>query len=142
MAMTSIEKQKAYRERKAKGELAKCKQHPPLNVNERMRIYRKRHPMKVEEYKLKRQEQKRDVITYYGNGECACVKCGEKRLPCLSIDHIDGGRHKHFKDFGIKSSTFYKWLIDNNFPEGFQTLCMNCQWVKRFEKGEESKPRF
>ena len=30
----------------------------------------------------------------------------------------------------------YNWLIKNNFPSGFQTLCMNCQFIKREENRE------
>ena len=81
--------------------------------------------------------EKQKVLTHYGGGECACVRCGESRLTCLSIDHIHGGGSQHRKN---RPKRFYKWLIDNNYPEGFQTLCMNCQWVKRFERNE-NKPR-
>ena len=34
---------------------------------------------------------------------------------------------------------FYLWLKRNNFPEGFQTLCMNCQWLKKEENREYPK---
>lgn len=45
----------------------------------------------------------------------------------LCIDHIDGGGNKHRAE--IKGD-FYRWLIDNNFPPGFQTLCHNCNMAK------------
>ena len=32
-----------------------------------------------------------EVLTHYGKGKCACVRCGESRLACLSLDHIKGG---------------------------------------------------
>lgn len=76
-----------------------------------------------------------DILTHYGNGRCACVKCGESRLACLSIDHINGGGTQHIKQVGI-GSKFYRWLKKNNYPEGYQTLCMNDQWVKRVENNE------
>jgi hypothetical protein len=38
----------------------------------------------------KLQQTKIEVLTYYGNGICACVACGESRPACLTIDHIKG----------------------------------------------------
>ena len=72
------------------------------------------------------------VITHYGNGEQSCVRCGERDIRCLTIDHMKavqgGGRQR--------PGYFYRWLVKNNFPEGYQTLCMNCQWKKRAEMRE------
>ncbi len=32
---------------------------------------------------------------------------------------------------GMQSGkTFYDWLMKNNFPQGFQTLCWNCNFAK------------
>jgi hypothetical protein len=31
---------------------------------------------------------------------------------------------------------FYRWLIKNNYPEGYQTLCMNDQFIKKAENKE------
>lgn len=78
---------------------------------------------------------KLDALTHYGINGCACVKCGESRLACLSIDHINGGGTQQ----GLGGATLYFWLIKNNYPEGYQTLCMNCQFVKRIENDESRK---
>jgi len=32
-----------------------------------------------------------------------------------------------------RGSRFYYWLRRQGYPEGYQTLCMNCQWIKRSE---------
>ena len=82
--------------------------------------------------------KKTAVLTYYGRGILACVQCGESRMACLSIDHINGGGNEQRRLLGLKGGIhFYKWLIKNNFPEGYQTLCMNCQYVKRGENKSE-----
>ena len=80
-------------------------------------------------------ESTREILTHYGGGKLACVVCGEGRLACLSIDHINGGGTKHRKQMG-GGSAFYCWLKKQNYPKGYQTLCMNCQFVKRFERRE------
>ncbi len=81
------------------------------------------------------ERRKRLVLTHYGNGKLACVKCGESRLACLSIDHINAIGAKGRRGI-IGGTNFYAWLIKNNYPLGYQTLCMNCQWVKRYENSE------
>lgn len=77
-----------------------------------------------------RVEIKTEVLTHYGKGRLACVMCGESRLACLSIDHIKGGGHKHRSKLGKEGYKFYTWLKKEDFPKGYQTLCMNCQFVK------------
>lgn len=73
------------------------------------------------------------VISHYSNGKLACTRCGEDDMACLSIDHINGGGVQHRRIIG---SHFYAWLIKNNFPEGYQTLCMNCQMKKKHNEEE------
>ncbi len=71
-----------------------------------------------------------EVLTYYGKNKCACVICGESRLACISIDHIDGGGVSHRKELNAYGYKFYRKLKRDNFPKGYQTLCMNCQFLK------------
>jgi len=67
---------------------------------------------------------KRLVIDHYG-GRCNC--CGEDRLAFLTIDHVDGRGNKHRDSVGRGNGRdFYHWLIQNDFPSGFQVLCFNC----------------
>jgi len=76
-----------------------------------------------------------EVLTYYGNGKLACVKCGyDTDLRALSIDHINGGGNKHRQEVG---TYIYLWLKANNLPPGYQTLCMNCQFVKKIQRCED-----
>jgi serine/threonine protein phosphatase PrpC len=126
--------------------------------------YKNNHKAEMAEYQRKRrmvksvelaaQEKaiilriKREVLTHYGNGKCVCVKCGFSDIRSLSIDHINGNGNKHraevvrttAKEKGTVNGgggiRFYRWLIKNNLPEGYQTLCMNCQFIKRDENCE------
>ena len=88
--------------------------------------------------KRKRARARNIVFTAYGGYKCVC--CGETEPSFLSIDHInnDGGADFRRKNFGKRTSAgchTYAWLIRNNFPEGFQVLCMNCQHGKRMNAG-------
>jgi hypothetical protein len=67
-----------------------------------------------------------EVIKHYGD-KCMC--CGETIKEFLCIDHINGGGCKHRKEIG-GGSYFYVWLKKNNYPDGFQVLCHNCNQAK------------
>lgn len=78
-------------------------------------------------------KRKIKILTHYG---LSCAGCGMKDIRLLCIDHINGNGVKHRKEIG--QSSFYLWLIKNNFPEGFQTLCCNCNNLKKYENKEFS----
>jgi predicted nucleic acid-binding Zn ribbon protein len=72
-----------------------------------------------------------EVFAYYGNGHIACVCCGEDEMKFLTIDHINGGGSEERKALNRTGGlAFYYWLITQNFPIGYQTLCFNCNSAK------------
>ncbi len=84
------------------------------------------------------QDRKIEVLTYYSRGALRCVKCEFSDIRALSIDHIDGGGGYHRKSDTSLGTNFYRWLKRNGYPEGYQVLCMNCQFIKRYEKHEHA----
>jgi hypothetical protein len=112
------------------------------------RLYRINNPEKARQttkieyarYKKDKQEKSKNrhrvrkliILNYYSKQTLSCSKCGFSDIRALSIDHINGGGLKHRREIGLNGgSGFYSWLIKNNFPEGFQVLCMNCQYIKK-----------
>jgi hypothetical protein len=77
-----------------------------------------------------------EVITHY-SPELKCIKCGYSDIRALTIDHINGGGQRHREQLSFNH--FYSWLKSQNYPEGYQVLCMNCQFVKRVENNEFRK---
>ena len=76
------------------------------------------------------------VLTHYGNGQLKCVQCGFSDERALSIDHINGGGNQHRKQSGCGTGIrLYFWLRKEGYPEGYQTLCMNCQFMKKVDEG-------
>lgn len=69
------------------------------------------------------------VLTHYGNGELKCVCCGETILEFLTLDHINGGGGKQRRELRKAGQQFYAWLRANKYPEGFRTLCLNCNFA-------------
>lgn len=78
---------------------------------------------------------KADVFGHYCGGKPTCTGCGEKDIGVLTIDHIAGNGADHRRElFGNNRRCgypFYQWLKRNEYPDGFQVLCFNCQFRKR-----------
>lgn len=66
------------------------------------------------------------VFTHYCKGTPCCACCKETHLEFLTIDHIDGNGAEHRRN--LNTSSICRWLIKNNYPEGFRVLCMNCNF--------------
>ena len=79
------------------------------------------------------QSLKHGVLTHYGGGKCACVKCGEDDIDCLTIDHINNDAHHRQHGDRIAGQKLYYKLMRANYPEGYQTLCMSCNFKKSLE---------
>ena len=71
---------------------------------------------------------KQAVFDHYG-WSCSC--CGETTKEFLCIDHVDGGGNKHRKTF---TGPIYRLIKNEGFPEGYQTMCWNCNAAKAYYK--------
>lgn len=78
-----------------------------------------------------RHERKAAVFKHYG-GKCAC--CGFDALEALVIDHVNGGGIKELRAKGYHLNSYYKKIIDQNFPSSYQILCSNCNMAKGIGK--------
>jgi hypothetical protein len=80
--------------------------------------------------KATKAEYVNQVLAHYG-AYCAC--CGERNRLFLTIDHVNNDGFLHRKT--VYSADLPRWLIDNNFPKGFQILCYNCNCGKNRNGG-------
>lgn len=70
-------------------------------------------------------------LHHYSDGTMKCCCCGEGTEQFLTIDHIDGKRAMgHSRS--MNGTPLRRWLIKNEFPQGFQVLCYNCNCAKGF----------
>ena len=90
---------------------------------------RERYQIQAGRGRERRRQYKIEVLTHYGQGKLACPICGEDRLPTLTIDHLNDAGNEHRKALGGRN--LYIWLKEQDYPDGYMTLCMNCQFVKR-----------
>jgi hypothetical protein len=103
-------------------------------INTRRRARNAKFGNKQVEYSKK---LKLKVMTHYCNGipYCMCPKCDETIFEFLSIDHMNGHGTEHRKEIGNYGMAIYRWLKKNGFPDGYQVLCMNCNWSRSHNKG-------
>lgn len=106
-----------YREKQEIIKLNWYKNHPGKKRDENKRYHRA--------YRVENQRLKEIILSHYGvNGIAQCQCCGESHIEFLTIDHINGDGAEHRRKIG--TNHMYKWLKRNHFPEGFRTLCWNC----------------
>jgi len=77
-----------------------------------------------------------EILSHYSNGtmRCACPPCGESIIEFLELDHINNDGAKQKRE-GLKSTRLWTWIKKNNFPEGYQVLCANCNRGKYINRG-------
>lgn len=80
-------------------------------------------------WKVAQRNRKVKALSFYSNGAPVCACCGITELAFLTIDHINGNGAAHRRSIGRVN--FYAWLIRNEYPDGFQVLCYNCNCAKR-----------
>ena len=83
-----------------------------------------------------RKKLKQTTLERYGT---SCAYCGFSDPRALQIDHINGGGNAERIAAGgtvrFSGWNFYQYLKTNGWPDGYQTLCANCNMIKH----EESK---
>ena len=74
---------------------------------------------------------KNTILERYGK---SCKHCGFDDIRALQLDHIDGnGNEERIKVGGsvrFSGANFYLYLIKQGLPDGYQTLCANCNMIK------------
>lgn len=127
-----------YREKNREKFTAYMKEYNQKYVSshkEEIQLYQQENKDKIRKYREEHREQtkqrlhdyrkdiRKQVFEFYGS-KCSC--CGEVHDEFLTLDHINGGGLKHRKAINKTSSDFYKWVIDNDFPDFLRILCYNC----------------
>ena len=149
MVLTAEERKISKSRRKAKNKA--CKQTPEYKAKQKERQL-------TPEWKAKRKNTRDDIRlkilqTYSkrlskSNIPC-CNCCGQNsHMDFLAIDHIAGIKQMDSEPelvkLGYSSKLEYmgllKFIIENNFPKGFQILCTNCNVAKGMKKNNNECP--
>ena len=83
------------------------------------------------QYKLKAKET---ILDRYGR---SCIRCGFDDIRALHLDHVNDNGAEERKSLGgqkISGANFYLYLIKQGLPDGYQTLCANCNFIKQWDR--------
>ncbi len=146
------------KEREKKTQYYKRMKSNPLFIQHKREAYKRwyqthkaeaytKHRQWDKQNKLRRKELahngnarlKYEVLLHYTESRFApqnpyCNKCGFSDIRALSLDLIKGGHSSSGLPSG--GSPLYRKLKKEGYPEGWQVLCMNCQWIKRWTNKE------
>ena len=80
----------------------------------------------------RRLNAKYTILERYGK---VCVLCGFEDIRALQLDHIENNGAEERKALGgqkVSGANFYLHLIKQGLPDGYQTLCANCNNIKQW----------
>jgi hypothetical protein len=94
------------------------------------------------------------VLQHYSktlsNSDIPCCNCCglDEHIDFLALDHITGRKNMDFESelvklgysSKLKDIKLLNWIIKNNFPDGFQVLCNNCNIAKGMKKNKNKCP--
>jgi hypothetical protein len=129
-----------------------CKVCDNIRRNKHQKDNREYYDVKQKEWRDSHQERNREIVCkaamrYHDRTrqvaleavsgvsieDIKCVQCGFSDIRALQIDHINGGGGKHFRE-SVSSARYYKEMLV--YPENYQILCANCNWIKRYTNNE------
>lgn len=131
MAQTLEQKKVSYQRNREKilAKLKEKRKNP--EVREKEKTSRKKYyENNKETVKAKQRERNKmvrlTVLEHYG-GKCVC--CGEDRYEFLAIDHINNDGKKD-RDVAGTGTSFFYWVIKENYPDNLRILCHNCNMAR------------
>jgi len=109
-------------------------EHARKYKREMMRKLRRENP---DHYRAQSRASKKrlkdKVFDIYGR-KC---KCGFSDVRALTLDHINNNGSQERKTLGERG--VYRRALIPEFRHEYQTLCMNCQFIKRIEQGRQNQ---
>jgi hypothetical protein len=115
-------RRKSHDDKKMRGECMSCTS--PVDGNT---IYCKQHRQRCNDNSISYWRNfRRLVYDHYGH-KCNC--CGETEEMFLTVDHINNTGADHRRAIG-KGNQIHKYIVEHDYPNDFQILCMNCNLGK------------
>jgi hypothetical protein len=122
-------------------------------VKTRQKIHNQK-PESIAKAKNTRDNNRLKILQYYSKNLShsvipCCNCCGENsEIDFLAIDHIAGRKQMDSEselvklgyESKFKVGKLQKFILDNNFPKGFQILCHNCNHAKSVPKNKNICP--
>ncbi len=127
---------------------------PDRKAKEKQRKSEPAYQKWEQDARAKENQNRFNVLQHYSknlsNSDIPCCSCcgQNNHTDFLAIDHIMGIKKMDFEPELIKlgysskfvGRTLINWIIENNFPKGFQILCFNCNFSKGMKKNNNKCP--
>jgi len=114
-----------------------CWRHYNIDYKNRYSVSRKRKYKRSEKGKLHQKiyhdKARLEALLHYSQNELKFNCCGETTYEFLTLEHIFNNGAQHRRE--INNRNLYIWCRKNQFPVGFQVLCMNCNFAKEKYRG-------
>ena len=144
-------------ENKIKKRLQERKRRVQPEVKAKAKAYMKEYnskPENISKFKQSRIDRRLTILQYYSmslsnSSVPCCYCCGENfHTDFLAIDHILGRKQMELEDKFVKlgysskldGESLQRWIVEKNFPEGFQILCHNCNQAKGMNQNNNKCP--
>ncbi len=103
-------------------------------AQKKSRKYRDKNRYKLNKHNSDRQKELRNkvLVAYSDFGVPLCKQCGFGDVRALNIDHVENNGSTETR----RAAVLWLWLINNNFPSGYQVLCANCNQIKEMKRRE------
>ena len=151
MVLTDEERKANKKKYNARPEVKARQQNPERMAKAKM-IRNK--PENLTSAKNDRNTNRLKILKHYSkrlsNSNIPCCNCcGENfHVDFLAIDHIRGSKQMDLEPELVKlkyssklrNQNLHRWIILNNFPNGFQILCTNCNFAKGMKKNNNKCP--
>ena len=114
----------------------KYRARPEIKLKNKKYNETRNTPERRIEVKTIRDKLKIQILSEYSkrhsNSDIPCCNCcGENsHTDFLNVDHIDGKKHLPQEEQKLGGNNLNRWLKRNNYPDGFQILCWNCNLAK------------
>jgi hypothetical protein len=129
-----------YKDRKIKQAIKYAKDNVSYTKKYRQQYYKDNREKMIDNTKFHNDNNRSEVLYWYSDGLLKCNECDESHIEFLCIDHIDDSGAEHRRDMGVGGDRIYKYVLKNKFPEGYQVLCNNCNFLKEYIK-VQNKPK-
>lgn len=103
------------------------------NSKEKKKEWRSKNPEKLRVYENRSTARAKSILL--GILGDKCKKCGIDDPRVLQIDHMNG-KGNQMRMSGVRGTRKLLAYVRKHGASGFQVLCANCNWIKRYENNE------
>jgi hypothetical protein len=100
----------------------------PANPLTALRKWRKENPELWRAQKQRGHDRAKVLVFDHYGRVCTC--CGDTHEEFMTLHHTKNNGAEHRREIKRMGTSFYRWVIQNNYPSDLETHCWNCNCSK------------